>query len=193
MKIKHVTFVNKSFFLIIVFLPFFFMACSSGSDGESDSTTASKTATNVKSIKSPCEVITSQDIKEFFKVEDTTEIKVEESSTTFPMCSYEWGEDVFMSHMKVGDHDIEYGSPAKVTIVMAKGVSNGGFEQSTSVYKDPEDISGIGEMARWSPKMSQLTFLIKGTLFHVHIKVSADKEANKSKAIELSKLILQKV
>lgn len=182
---------NKHLFLIFTSLSFLFVACNR-SGGESDSTKASKTKASVKNAGSPCEIITLNDIKEFFKIQDTMEVSVSNKSVTFPMCSYEWGEDVVKNYIKIGDIEREYGAPAKVTIVMVKGVSNGDFKQSTSVYKDPEDISGIGEMAKWSPKMSQLSFLVKGTLFHVNVKASSDKEENKSNAIKLSELILQK-
>lgn len=189
---KNTNITIKGLFLLFTSISFLFVACNSG-EGESGTTTEAKIEKSVKDITSPCEIITLNDIKEFFKIQDTTEVKVEDKEVTFPSCSYEWGEDVVMSHMKVGEMSIDYGAPAKVMIVMAKGVPSSGFEQSTAVYKDGEEISGIGEKAIWGAKMSQLTFLYNSTLFHVNVKASSDEEKNKEDAIALSKLILKKL
>ena len=189
---KHISIRGKGLFLLFTTISFLFFACNSG-EGESDSTTVSKIEKSVKNITSPCEIITLNDIKDFFKIQDTTEVKVSDKSVTFPSCSYEWGKDVVMDQITVANKTIEYGAPAKVMIVMAKDIPDDGFERSTSVYKDAEEISGIGEKAIWGAKMSQLTFLIKKTLFHVNVKASSDKEKNKNDAISLSKLILKKV
>ena len=191
---EHTNIRNKGLYLLFASLSFFLFACnSSNSDGESGAATLSKSENSGKNVTSPCEIITLNDIKDHFKIQDTMEVILSDNSVTFPMCSYEWGKDLVMGKITVGKKTVEYGSPAQVTIVMVKNVPSSAFEQSTQVYKDAEEISGIGEEAIWGAKMSQLTFLQKTTLYHVNVKASSDKEKNKNDAIALSKLILKKV
>lgn len=188
---KYTYIKNKGLYLLFTSLSFFLVACNS-SDGESGATTLSKSGNSGKNVISPCEIITLNDIKDHFKIHDAMEVNISDESVTFPACSYEWGKDVVMDKITAGNKTIEYGAPAKVMIVMAKDVPDSGFEQSTSVYKDGEEISGVGEKAIWGSKMSQLTFLHKKTLFHVNVKASSDKKKNKEDAIALSALILKK-
>ena len=189
---KNTNITIKGLFLLFTSFSFLFVACNSGEE-KSDTTTEARIEKSVKDITSPCEIITLNDIKEYFKIQDTTEVNVENKEVTFPSCSYEWGKDVVMDKITVANQTIEYGAPAKVMIVMAKGVPSSGFEQSTAVYKDGEEISGIGEKAIWGAKMSQITFLYNDTLFHVNVKASSDKQKNKNDAIALSKLILKRI
>ncbi|MEO6949418.1 MAG: hypothetical protein ABI123_07310 [Ginsengibacter sp.] len=189
---KHINISCKSLFLLFASLSFFLVACQS-SDGESVSATVSQNDKSVKSAIRPCEIITLEDIKDHFQIQASLEVEVSDDNVTFPACSYEWGIDLVMGQVTAGGKTVEYGSPATVMIVVAQNIPPSGFEQSTSVYKDAEEVSGIGDKAVWGAKMSQLTFLIKNTLFHVNVKASPDEEKNKNDAIALSKLIIKKV
>lgn len=83
--------------------------------------------------------------------------------------------------------------PSEVLIVMVKKANEDMFKKSTSIYKQPEEISNMGTMAVWDARISQLTFLSNKYMFHVHVKVSNNGIENKEKAIEVSKLIIGKI
>ena len=68
------------------------------------------------------------------------------------------------------------------------------FKQSTIVYKDGvESAVQNAEQAIWGTKMSQLTFLSKGYMFHVYVKISNNIEENKIKAIEIAERLINKI
>ena len=86
---------------------------------------------------------------------------------------------------------LEY--PYTLMIVTVANANKSMYEKSIVVYKDGENVSGLGEMAMWGDSMSQVTFLSDGYMIHLSLKVSADNKDNKDKAIELAKLVKERL
>ena len=84
-----------------------------------------------------------------FQIPGETELKVSKSGQAFPACNYEWGTDLVVRTIQAGGRDIEVKEPAKVVLVVATDVTADNFQTSTAVYRDPQDVAGIGDMARW--------------------------------------------
>lgn len=84
-------------------------------------------------------------------------------------------------------------SPAEMSIVLVKNATKKMFETSTQVYKDGQAETGIGEMAIWGAKMSQLTFLAKGYMIHLHVKKSGDDTENREIAGKVAAHIIEKL
>lgn len=168
--------------------------------GETEAVTASPEAAPVKASKSnglkglgsACEIFTTAEIRDLFGIEEATGLQVSESGATFPACSYEWGENLIVRTVSAGGKEYEISEPAKVMLVVAQGVPAGAFETSTSVYKDAEDVPGIGDMARWGTSMSQLTVLADANLFHINVKASSNREENRTMAMDLSEMLMRK-
>lgn len=78
-------------------------------------------------------------------------------------------------------------------IVLVANANKSMYERSIVVYKDAEKITGLGEMATWGEGMSQVSFLSNGNLIHLHLKVSGKNSENKNKAIELAKLVTERL
>lgn len=150
-----------------------------------------QTAKN-KGIKSPCELISMEEVKSMF---ETTEYPIEMKDVvyTYPTCIFKWEDGKIITSVSFGGQEIKSTRPSEVLIVMVKNANEDMFKRSTSVYKQPEEISNIGTMAVWDARMSQLTFLSNKYIFHVHVKVSNNALENKEKAIEVSKLIIGKI
>ena len=67
------------------------------------------------------------------------------------------------------------------------------YNRSTKVYKQPQAVPNLGDIAIWDSRMSQMSFLSQGYMFHVHVKVSNDDQGNMKKAIEVSNVIASKL
>jgi len=176
------------------------LAGCSQEEGKTESTASSPGATpgqvaqaGLDSISSACQIFTPADIKGFFSIPAESELKISEGGGVFPSCAYEWGKDLVVRRIKAGGQDIEVKEPAKVMLVVAKSANADRFTTSTAVYKDAEDMPGIGDMARWGASMSQLTFLSGRHLFHVNVKAHSNPAENKKMAVDLSRLLLQKI
>jgi len=142
---------------------------------------------------SPCELISVDDVKSICNVSNEVEIVQEDKVYTHPTCTFEWKDGKVTHVMSVGGRDMTIDLPSEVMIVMVSNSNEKMFGQSTSVYKDGVSVDEVGEKAMWGIKMSQLTFLSNGYMFHVHIKVSDDNEDNKQKAIEVAHLLSSKI
>lgn len=142
-------------------------------------------------INSPCELISMDDVKSIFSVEILIENK--DVVYTYPTCVYKWEDGKVTVSASFGGQEITSSMPSEVLIVMVKKANEAMFKQSTSVYKQQQDISNLGNIAVWDSRMSQLTFLANSYMFHVHVKVTHDDSGNKEKAIEVSKLIIGKL
>jgi len=142
-------------------------------------------------INSPCEFISMDDVKSMFSVEIPIENK--DVVYTYPTCVFKWEDGKVTVSASFGGQEITSSMPSEVLIVMVKKANEAMFKQSTSVYKQPQDISNLGTIAVWDSRMSQLTFLANSYMFHVHVKVSNNDSENKEKAIEVSKLIIGKI
>src|SRR5690606_21914535 len=55
----------------------------------------------------------------------------------------------------------------------------------------PELITGVGEAATWYPNYSELKVLYNGLTFALVVDISEDKSLNRSKSMELAKMIIE--
>jgi len=143
-------------------------------------------------LNSPCELVSLEDIKNIFAVAEYS-IETEDNVLTYTTCIYKWEDAKVFKLQKMAVQEIKMVMPSEVLIVMVKKTNENIFNQSTKVYKQPQVISNVGEMAIWDNRMSHLTFLSKRYMFHVHVKVSNVEIANRQKAIEVSNLIIGKI
>ncbi|WP_132213841.1 hypothetical protein [Mariniflexile fucanivorans] len=142
-------------------------------------------------ITSPCELISMEEVKSMFRIDLHMENK--DVVYTYPTCIYRWEDRKFTKSVTFGGQEIKSTMPSEVLIVMVKNATEAMFNQSTTVYKQPQEISHLGSRAVWDSRISQLTFLSNKYMFHVHVKVSNNDTENKEKAVEVSKLIIGKL
>jgi hypothetical protein len=170
--------------LIIACMPLLLIGCNSNeTSSETNHRSEESERPNTeakKSVDSPCELVSLADVRGMFSVPEELAIDMDDRVLTFPTCSFEWEDGKVITTMKVGDNEVKVQRPSTVMIVMVKGASESMYNTSTKVYKDIEELSGLGSMASWGNQMSQLTFLAGNHLFHVHVKVSTDDAANKA-------------
>ena len=155
-----------------------------GETPKEDKTKHDKTGT-------PCELFTLDDLKAAFSIHDSINIEVDDTDHTFPTCSYDWNTGR-KSMMKIQKMEIEVDVANNVLIVMVENVSMKMYERSISIYPETSPVE-IGEIGVWSDKRSQLSFLNKGYLIHVHVRAFDDIKANKDKAVWLAKEISAKL
>ena len=194
MKTRHKMKTVISHLLIILFSTIVF-SCNN-KENNTDTPQNNIADKNTKSekasaINSPCEFISMDDVKSMFSVEIPIENK--DVVYTYPTCVFKWEDGKVTVSASFGGQEITSSMPSEVLIVMVKKANEAMFKQSTSVYKQPQDISNLGTIAVWDSRMSQLTFLANSYMFHVHVKVSNNDSENKEKAIEVSKLIIGKI
>jgi hypothetical protein len=187
---------KKSIVLIISCI--FAIACGNSETSKSEKTdtiVAEKEAapTKAESASSPCEFISEAKVKEVLGIPAEAPTEMKDVMRTYPTCFYKWETVTFSTKRSVAGQEVTLNYPAEVTIVLVGKASAKMFETSTSVYKDGEAVDSIGDMAMWGTRMSQLTFIAKGTMIHLHVKTSLDAADNKKKAIELANLIIQKL
>lgn len=176
---------KNSFFLFAILLSVF--ACGNSEKSNSDKT---QDSSNKPLSQSPCELLSETEIKNALSIPTETETSMKEKNTTFPSCFYKW-ESITWPYEVMNGHMADYA--AEMSIVQVTKIKEAQYETSVSYYKDGETIDGIGDMATWSVKKTQLTFLYKGNLIHVHAKTSADTASNKTKALNIAKLIIDKL
>lgn len=146
-----------------------------------------------ESASSPCGFVTDAKIKEVLGIPADATTEMRDVMRTYPTCFYKWESVMFSTKKTIAGKEVSLDFPAEVTIVLVKNASEKMFETSTKVYRDGKAQEGIGDMAMWGTQMSQLTFLAKGTMIHLHVKVTGDATANKAKAMELAALIVEKL
>ncbi len=125
---------------------------------------------------SPCELISTVEVKGFCSIPSDIEIEQLAKDYTYPTCVFKDKSGISI-----------------VTIVMVKNAKEDMFEISTGVYKDGISIDGVGEKAKWGAKMSQLSFLAKGYMFHVNVIALSDSEENKKVAMDIARFLVGKV
>lgn len=143
-------------------------------------------------INSPCELISMEEVKSMFAVEEYP-IELKDVVYTYPTCIYRWKDGKITTSVSFGGQEIKSTRPSEVLIVMVKKATADMFKRSTSIYKEPQEISNIGTMAIWDARMSQLTFLSNNYMFHVHVKVTPNANVNKEKAIAVSELLIKNI
>ncbi|CAM3307381.1 hypothetical protein [Aequorivita lipolytica] len=186
--------------LLLIAICIFTVACgnsetSKAENSQSDATVSEKddsTAEN-ENATSPCGLVTETKIKEVLGIpaDDLTEIK--DVMRTYPSCFYKWETIAFTTKKSIAGQEVILNYPAEASIVLVKNATEKMFGISTKVYKDGVAIDGIGDLAIWGSTMSQLTFLTKGTMIHLHVRISDDATANKVKAVELAALIIEQL
>lgn len=180
---------------LILAIPFFVFSCGNSEENTSSDDTAAgseKTASAAMSIESPCELISSEEVASICDVASEFKIAQEDKMLTYPTCIFKWEDGKVKRSTKIGNTQVDFDMPSEVLIVMVKNANEKMFEQSTTVYKDGVDVK-IGDKAIWGVTMSQLTFLAKGYMFHVNVKVTNDAEFNKEKAAEIAKMLIGKL
>jgi len=140
--------------------------------------------------KSPCEVLTDAEIKIALDIPADVKTSKTKKSTPYPVCYYKWESITFPYEVFNGRMTDR---TAEMSIVWAVNVNKKLYEQSISVYKDGKTINNVGEMAIWSQKMGQITFLKNGNLIHVKAETSANEYSNKAQSVKVAKLLTQKL
>jgi hypothetical protein len=171
------------------------LACGNNGGTKNSANEAANTAPKLQTTmhESPCEFIAVDDVRKLFAIPEKLDIKMEDRILTYPTCSFEWEDGKVVSVMEVGSREIEIRKPSEVMIVMVKDARPSMYETASRIYKDIEPVENVGEMASWGNQMSQLTFLAKNHLFHVHVKASNDDVGNRAKAIEIARSILSQL
>ncbi len=175
--------------LLIVFFGFILFASCGGNSSKTESPKMeSRTAKSSKKI-SPCSLLTEAEIKDILSLPKDALTTMEDVVYTYPTCSYEWEILVYVKNTTVGGQQMALEYPYKLMIVLVANADKSMFDKSTVVYKDGENISGLGQMAIWGDGMSQVTFLSNGYMIHLSLKISDNNSVNKDKAIELARLV----
>ncbi len=142
---------------------------------------------------SPCELLSVDELRGICSVGDEFEIKQEAKKYTFPTCSYVWNDGKRTNTIVFSGIKRELPLENQVMIVMVKNASDDMFETSSKVYKDGISVDGVGKKAKWGEKMSQLSFLAKGYMFHVNVKAFRESSENKESAIKISQYLIDKL
>lgn len=193
---NHYSMKNTKINILMAITLLFVLACNNKENKSNTNQVAvadkDKKAETPSSIDSPCELISLEDIKTMFVTADFP-IETEDKVLTYPTCIYKWEDGQVFSVRKIADQELKLTMPSEVLIVMVKGCTEDMYKRSTKVYKQPQEIPNLGDMAVWDSRMSQLSFLSQGYMFHVHVKVSNDDQGNMKKAIEVSNVIASKL
>lgn len=183
---------NNMFYLLISTSLFFMFGCNSETstnEKQSESTEEVKPE-KLSDFESPCELLQLEDVRKILELKSDISIKNDDKMYTHRTCKYEWEDGSMIKSQQIGTQTVSYEIPSEVMVVVARDASEANYRTVTNkVYKDPEELSGIGDLACWGANMNQLSFLKDGLFFHVHVMVSQDKAVNREKAIEFAKLI----
>lgn len=139
---------------------------------------------------SPCELLTETEIKNALAIPAEAETSMTEKNTTYPSCYYKW-KSITWEYEVMAGHMADY--PAEMSIVLITDANKRKYESAINYYKDGQTENGLGDMATWSDKKNQITFLSKGKLVHVHARTSSDAASNKTKTIKVAKLIAEEL
>jgi len=143
-------------------------------------------------VDSPCELLTIEEMANICSVSGEIEITQLAKMYTYPTCVYSWNDGKCIQESSIGGHST-FVVDNNVMIVMVKDASEDIFEISTGVYKDGISVENVGEKAKWGEKMSQLSFLSKGYMFHVNVKILPSSEENKKAAVEIARFLVEKL
>lgn len=186
--------------ILLITACIFAIACGNSETSKSENSQTEAVTTEKEAISStnesatsPCGFVSEAKIKEVLALPTDAIAEIKDVKRTYPTCFYKWDTVAFTKTQTIGGQEINLDYPAEATIVLVKNANKKMFEMSTKVYKDGESQNGIGDMAIWGSKMSQLTFLAKGTMIHLQVRVTKDAAANKAKAVALAALIIEKL
>jgi len=152
-----------------------------------------KTSNMDKLEKHPCDLVNEAEIKKLFSIAEDVPTDINPAQRTYPTCFYKWESITFPVTKTIAKREATINYPTEMMIVLVKNATPKMFETSTKVYKEGVAQNGIGEMAIWGGKMSQLTFLAKGFLIHLHVKKSSDESENKALASKIAAQIIAKL
>lgn len=175
---------KKILLSIFVLTSFIFISCA-GAENSNDNKEIVNGDHTSKSdqFDSPCEIISIEDVKKVFNLDGSTEITIDNTQSSFPTCRFKW----------IGVNKIDVFIDSELLIVMVENAHERMYTQSTASYSDAVDVSDVGEMAVWSDKRDQLTFLSNKYLFHVHARASNDDAKNKDDAITIANMIISQL
>lgn len=178
--------------LLLIPILIFIVSCGNSEKSTSEESLREKiTPTSTKATgQNPCELLSETEIKNALSIPADAETTINEKNTTFPSCFYKW-KSITWPYEVMNGYMAEYA--AEMSIVLVTDVDKEKYKTAVSYYKDGEMIDGVGDMATWSEKMAQITFLYKGNLIHVHARTSADAASNKVKTIKVAKQIVEKL
>ena len=188
--------------LLLITACIFAIACgnSETSKGENTQTETEAKITEkaaapavTESAATPCSLVAEAKIKEVLGLPADATTEMKDVMRTYPTCFYKWETIAFSTKRNIGGQEVSLDFPAEAAIILVKDATEKMFGISTKVYKDGVAIDGLGDMAIWGATMSQLTFLAKGTMIHLHVKVSGDASSIKEKAVALAALIIEKL
>lgn len=178
------TFVLSAFALTLI-------SCAENTETTENKVSEKEAMTENEPISdSPCDLIGVSDIQTIFGLDAGLNITQEEKDLTYPTCSFKWEDKKVEQVVQVGSTTVRTDIASEVMIVMVKNANEKMFERSTSVYKDGVEVSEVGDKAIWGEKMTQLSVLGNGMMFHIHVKADNDDTVNKAKAIAIAKYLL---
>ena len=180
---------------VIVFIGLSWLTSCAQENNDTDNnlalTTKETAGTTSTSLESPCELITLDVVKSQIPIPDGVDVVLEDKKLTYPTCIFKWKDGIRKQSQTIGTTVVTYDVESTVLIVLVKDAKSTMFDRSTSVYKNPEELSGLGDRAVWGDNMNQLTFLAKGVMMHVHVHVDNDKSVNKKHAIAIAQHLLK--
>ena len=178
---------KRSFLFITIFI----LTISCGNtDNKNDGRSGSIFKTE---INSPCEILTEAEIKDALEIPADAVTTIKEIDRLYSMCKYKWETVTFSMVASIGKTTKSIDFPSEMNITISKDMSNEQYEESISFYDDAKSQDGIGEIATWSAKKRQVTFLSDGYLVHVYLRTSSDEAVNKKQVIKVAKLIDGKI
>ncbi|GAB5415949.1 MAG: hypothetical protein Crog4KO_07300 [Crocinitomicaceae bacterium] len=186
---------NKLTIGSILILALFAISCSSNEAAEDQNgeKLTEETSGKVNIPNSPCDWIDKVDIRTLIGVDAQYEISMEAKDYTFPACSFRWEDGKVVKNMEVAGRKMTVDSPSEVMVVFASDINAEKFERSVQVYKDGENVEGVGEEAMWGAEMSQLSFRKGTVMMHVHVKVDNDGAVNKKHALKIAEFLIAKM
>lgn len=178
--------------IVFVSLFIFITACNNGAPAESSNEVQNEeNGTTLIEEKMPCDLISEAEIESICGIPDSATATIEKKERTYTSCFYTWENYTFNRVMQMAGMDVDIPIPAEMSIVPVKNATEDMFETATKVYKDGEIINGLGDRAMWGAQMSQLTFLAKEQMIHLHLVVSDDAADNKNKALKIAAVLVE--
>ncbi len=144
-------------------------------------------------IQTPCDLITDTELKTILGISDDHEARIQDKIFAYPTCIYTWDDLLVPSTAPDFANPPGQDQPAEVRITMIRKADEGAYNRAIKTYVDPQTIDGVGEMATWGERLSQLTFLEQEHIFHVLVQASENQEKNKTAAIEIGKMMVKAI
>lgn len=180
---------RKTLFSIVTATTALLVSCGADTSNSNEEPQIISEETSTRNYGSPCELFSEADVKKKFDIGESVEFEMNDKDLTFPTCSYKWKDGKVKKRMEIGAQMVEVDMDSEVMIVMVANANESKYNTSIKSYSDAK-AETTGEMSTWSDRRSQLTFLAKEHLFHVHVKASNETDENKKNAIEIANQII---